>query len=60
MTQLKKGQAVKARTVRSTTDAVPGKVTEIVDTAKGLWVTIQPDDKAAKPFKTRPALCTPA
>ncbi len=59
MSELKKGQAVKARTMRSDT-YVPGTVTEIVDSRQGKWVTVQPDDKAAKPFKTRPALCTPA
>lgn len=59
MTTLKKGQAVKARTVRSAT-FVAGTVTEIVNTAKGEWITVKPDDKAAKPFKTRPGLCLPA
>ncbi len=59
MTKLTTGQAVKARTVRGTTTVV-GKVTEIVTTAKGLWVTVQPDATGAKAFKTRPALCTPA
>lgn len=59
MTQLKKGQAVKARTARSTT-IHDGKVTDIAESPNGKWVTVQPNDKAAKPFKTRPALCTPA
>lgn len=59
MSELKKNQAVKARTARSTT-TYAGKVTEIVDTPNGKWVTVQPDDKKAKAFKTRPGLCTPA
>ncbi|MBV7417938.1 hypothetical protein KW830_05655 [Comamonas sp. CMM03] len=59
MTQLKKGQSVKARTIRGTA-TIAGKVQEIIETTKGLWVTVQPDAKDAKPFKTRPALCTPA
>ena len=59
MTTLKKGQAVKARSVRSAS-FVSGTVTEIVRTAKGEWITVQPNDKAAKPFKTRPGLCLPA
>lgn len=59
MTQLKKGQSVKARTIRGTA-TVAGKVQEIIETTKGLWVTVQPDAKDVKPFKTRPALCTPA
>lgn len=58
MTQLKKGQAVSARTTRGTS-TITGKVKEIVETSKGLWVTVQPDNQEAKPFKTRPALCTP-
>ena|GEM_PF-3430062 len=57
--ELKKGQPVKARTIRGTA-AVAGKVQEIIETTKGLWVTVQPNDKDVKPFKTRPALCTPA
>lgn len=59
MTELKKGQAVNACTIRSTS-TVRGKVTEIVQTNKGAWVTVQPDAADAKAFKTRPALCTPA
>lgn len=59
MTELKKGQPVNARTIRGTA-TVAGKVQEIIETAKGQWVTVQPDTKNAKPFKTRPALCTPA
>lgn len=59
MTTLKKGQAVNARAARSKTTTA-GKITAIEDTSNGKWVTVQPDDKAAKPFKTRPALCTPA
>lgn len=59
MSELKKGQAVKARTVRKPS-IIPGKVAEIAQTPNGLWVPVQPDDKTAKPFKTRPALCTPA
>lgn len=59
MTELKKGQAVKARTARSTT-YVDGKVVDVAQTPNGQWVTVQPNDKATKPFKTRPALCKPA
>jgi len=58
MTELKKGQPVKARTIRGTA-TIAGKVQEIIETTKGLWVTVQPDAKDVKPFKTRPALCTP-
>lgn len=58
MTTLKKGQAVKARTARNPT-LHDGKVAAIAESANGPWVTVQPDDKAVKPFKTRPALCTP-
>lgn len=59
MSELKQGQAVNARTIRSTS-TVRGKVTEIVQTNKGAWVTVQPDAAGSKPFKTRPALCLPA
>ncbi len=58
MSELKKGQAVNARTIRATS-TVAGKVIEIEQTAKGAWVTVQPDAADSKPFKTRPALCTP-
>jgi len=58
MTELKKGQAVNARTIRGVSP-VAGKVTDIEQTAKGLWVTVQPDAAGSKAFKTRPALCKP-
>lgn len=56
MTELKKGQAVNARTIRGTSH-IAGKVTAIEQTAKGQWVTVQPDAADSKAFKTRPALC---
>ena len=59
MAKLKEGQSVIARTVRTKTPHA-GIITDIVVTTKGKWVSVLPDNKAAKPFKTRPALCTPA
>lgn len=59
MAKLKEGQRVIARTVRTKTPHA-GIITDIVVTTKGKWVSVLPDDKAALPFKTRPALCTPA
>ena len=59
MAKLKEGQSVIARTVRTKTPHA-GIFTDIVVTTKGIWVSVLPDNKAAKPFKTRPALCMPA
>lgn len=58
MPKLIEGQSVIARTVRTKTPFT-GTITEIATTPKGKWVSILPDDKAARPFKTRPAFCTP-
>ena len=59
MAKLKEGQSVIARTVRTKTPHA-GIITDIVVTTKGIWVSVLPDNQAAKPFKTRPALCMPA
>lgn len=59
MARLKVGQRVVARTVRTKTPYT-GTITDIADTPKGKWVSILPHDKAALPFKTRPAFCLPA
>jgi hypothetical protein len=48
----KKGQKVTARTVRGNT-FVDGKVAEIHETQKGKYFEIHPDEKGAKPFRTR-------
>ena len=58
MSELKKGQAITARTVRGD-DMIAGTVTELTKGTKGLWITVQPNDQALKSFKTRPALCKP-
>lgn len=59
MAKLTLGQSVIARTVRTKTPHA-GIITDIVVTPKGKWVSVLPDDKAAPPFKTRPAFCAPA
>ena len=58
MAKLTVGQSVIARTVRTKT-AHAGIITDIIVTPKGKWVSVLPDDKAAPPFKTRPAFCAP-
>ena len=52
---IKVGSKVRARTVRGTSD-VDGKVVAIHKGSKGDWYEVQPDDKSAKPFRTRLAL----
>lgn len=59
MAKLTVGQNVIARTVRTKTPFA-GVITDIVVTPKGKWVSVLPDDKAALPFKTRPAFCARA
>ena len=57
MSNLKKGQAVKARTLRGATE-IAGTVAEVIETTKGAWIAITPTDKSVKPFKTRPTRVT--
>lgn len=59
MAKLTPGQSVITRTVRTKTPHA-GIITDIVVTPKGKWVSVLPDDKAAVPFKTRPAFCAPS
>ncbi|WP_406626136.1 hypothetical protein [Acidovorax sp. SDU_ACID1] len=57
MSELKKGQRVKARTMRGTRE-VAGTITEVSAASNGKWVTIKPDNKDEKPFMTRPGCVT--
>lgn len=57
MSTFKKGQQVKARTVRGS-EYKSGKVVGVNSTVKGDWVEVKAEDGTT--FKTRPALVNPA
>lgn len=57
MSTFKKGQQVKARTVRGS-EYKSGKVVGVNSTVKGDWVEVKTEDGTT--FKTRPALVSAA